>query len=53
MISVSNLGRKLFSLYLETEIPSLFRDGNGDRIFPSLIRDGKFRLYFRLYIETE
>ena len=33
MISVSNLRRKLFRLYLETEIiPSLFRNGNRDRI---------------------
>ena len=44
-------------------IPSLFRDGNRDRIIsvsnqrdgknPSLIRDELFGLYFRLYIETK
>ena len=54
MISVPNLRRKSFRLYLEMEMetkyfPSLIRDGKN----PSLIRDGKFRFYFRLYIETE
>ena len=63
MISVSNLRWNDFRLKFETEIiPSLFRDGNRDRIIfvsnqrpknPSLIRDGIFGLYFRLYLETE
>ena len=55
MISISDLRRNDFRLRFETEIiPSLFRDGNRDRIISvSNQRRNLRRKSFSLYLETE